>query len=92
MCLKNNTDYKRFPEPSRGDRTRFTILVLSAEIPYRAFCEGFFVKSGHQKVPKIENLRQKKLLAAGQLSVKDVKEEVLRLFQIIHTKGKNPHL
>ncbi len=30
MRLKNDIDYKRFPEPSRGDWTRFTILVLSA--------------------------------------------------------------
>ena len=30
MRLKNSIDYKRFPEPSRGDWTRFTILVLSA--------------------------------------------------------------
>lgn len=71
MRLKNSIDYKRFPEPSRGDWTRFTILVLSAEIPYRALCEGFFVKSGPKNVPKIENLRQKKLLAGGQLSVKE---------------------
>ena len=32
MRLKNSIDYKRFPEPSRGDWTRFTILVLSATI------------------------------------------------------------
>ena len=32
MCLKNCIDYKRFPEPSRGDWTRFTILVLSATL------------------------------------------------------------
>ena len=30
MRLKNCIDYKCFPEPSRGDWTRFTILVLSA--------------------------------------------------------------
>ena len=30
MRLKNNIDYKRFPEPCRGDCGRFTILVLSA--------------------------------------------------------------
>ena len=35
---------------------------------------------------------QKKLLAGGQLSVKDIKVEGLRLFQIIHTKDKDkPH-
>ena len=28
-------------------------LVLSAKIPYRAFCEGFFVKSVPKNVPKI---------------------------------------
>ena len=27
-------------------------LVLSAKIPYRAFCEGFFVKSVPKKCPK----------------------------------------
>ena len=43
MRLKNDIDYKRFPEPCRGYKGRFTILVLSAEIPYRALCEGFFV-------------------------------------------------
>ena len=32
MRLKNSIDYKRFPEPSRGDWTRFTILVLSATL------------------------------------------------------------
>jgi len=32
---------------------------------------------------------QKKLLAGGQLSVKDIKVEGLRLFQIIHTKDKD---
>lgn len=32
MRLKNSIDYKCFPEPSRGDWTRFTILVLSAKI------------------------------------------------------------
>lgn len=30
MRLKNDIDYKRFPEPRRGDWGRFTILVLSA--------------------------------------------------------------
>ncbi len=29
-------------------------LVLSAKIPYRAFCEGFFVKSVQKNVPKIK--------------------------------------
>ena len=33
---------------------------------------------------------QKKLLADGQLSVKDIKEEGLRLFQITHTYETNP--
>ena len=32
MRQKNSIDYKRFPEPSRGDWTRFTILVLSATL------------------------------------------------------------
>ena len=32
MRLKNNIDYKRFPEPYRGDWGRFTILVLSATL------------------------------------------------------------
>ena len=31
-------------------------VVLSAKIPYRVFCEGFFVNSGPKNVPKIENL------------------------------------
>jgi hypothetical protein len=31
MRLKNCIDYKCFPEPPRGDWTRFTILVLSAK-------------------------------------------------------------
>ena len=42
-------------------------LALSAKIPYRAFCEGFFVNSGPKNVPKIEILRLKKLLEDGQL-------------------------
>ena len=33
MRLKNNIDYKRFPEPCRGYKGRFTILVLSASKP-----------------------------------------------------------
>ena len=46
MRLKNDIDYKRFPEPSRGDWTRFTILVLSAlcnqqKVPHE--CAAFFV-------------------------------------------------
>ena len=41
-----------FPEPSRGDRTRFTILILSAEMPCRAFCGGFFVSSVSKSVTK----------------------------------------
>ena len=32
MRLKNDIDYKRFPEPYRGAWGRFTILVLSAII------------------------------------------------------------
>ena len=47
MRLKNSIDYKCFPEPPRGDWTRFTILVLSApnltftvppELAYTSFC------------------------------------------------------
>ena len=45
MRLKNIIDYKRFPEPSRGGWTRFTILVFSA-IPLGccspALCAGLF--------------------------------------------------
>ena len=32
MRLKNYIDYKRFPEPYRGDWSWFTILVLSARL------------------------------------------------------------
>ena len=49
-----------------GVRSWFTILVLSAEMPCRTPCGAFLVKS----IPKTENLRQKKLLAGGQLSEK----------------------
>ena len=31
-------------------------VALSAKIPYRAFCEGFFVNSGPKNVPKIKHL------------------------------------
>jgi hypothetical protein len=34
-------------------------VVLSANIPYRAFCKGFLVKSGPKKVPKNEKLKKK---------------------------------
>lgn len=61
MRLKNCIDYKRFPEPSRGDWTRFTILVLSAEMPCRTFCGAFLVKS----IPFLPEMYQKKLLADG---------------------------
>ncbi len=43
MRLKNDIDYKRFPEPSRGDWTRFTILVLSARKWLSDIWEPFFV-------------------------------------------------
>ena len=43
MRLKNSIDYKRLPEPSRGDWTRFTILVLSAKRAPRHW-EPFFVQ------------------------------------------------
>ena len=46
-------------------------LVLSAEIPYRVLCEGFFVKSGPKNVPFLLEMYQNKLLAGGQLSVKE---------------------
>ena len=50
MRLKNSVDYKRFPEPSRGDWTRFTILVLSAIIlaktPSECSQRGFFLFLG----------------------------------------------
>ena len=44
MRLKNSIDYKRFPEPSRGDWTRFTILVLSARKWLSGIWEPFFVQ------------------------------------------------
>ena len=61
MRLKNSIDYKRFPEPSRGDWTRFTILVLSAIIlaktPSECTQRGFFLflgsKKKHQKCTKV---------------------------------------
>ena len=61
MRLKNSIDYKRFPEPSRGDWTRFTILVLSAIIlaktPSEYTQRGFFLflgsKKMHQKCTKV---------------------------------------
>ena len=45
MRLKNSIDYKRFPEPSRGDWTRFTIHALSAQIGSADTCgaDFFFV-------------------------------------------------
>ena len=43
MRLKNNIDYKRFPEPCRGDCGRFTILVLSALKWLSGIWEPFFV-------------------------------------------------
>ena len=44
MRLKNDIDYKRFPEPYRGDWTRFTILVLSALKWLSGIWEPFFVQ------------------------------------------------
>ena len=38
-------------------------LVLSAKIPYRALCEGFFIKSGPKNIPKTQKWPNKKLLA-----------------------------
>ena len=60
MRLKNSIDYKRFPEPSRGDWTRFTILVLSAiflaKTPSECTQRGFFLflrsKKMHQTVTR----------------------------------------
>ncbi len=71
MRLKNSIDYKRFPEPSRGDWTRFTILVLSAEMPCRTLCKAFLVKSIPKNIPILRKTRQKKLLAVGQLFAKE---------------------
>ena len=42
MRLKNSIDYKRFPEPSRGDWTRFTILALSAKSGLADTCRADF--------------------------------------------------
>ena len=71
MRLKNDIDYKRFPEPYRGHKGRFTILVLSAEIPYRALCKGFFIKSGPKNVPKMRKVAHKKLFEDERLLEKD---------------------
>ena len=57
-------------DAQEGAQCHFT-FVLSAEIPYRALCEGFFVKSGPKKVPFLPKMYQKKLLAGGQLSAKE---------------------
>ena len=54
-----------------GNRITSSNLVLSAKIPYRALCEGFFVKSGPKNVPFLPKMYQKKLLAGGQLSAKE---------------------
>ena len=43
MRLKNYIDYKRFPEPYRGHKGRFTILVLSARKWLSGIWEPFFV-------------------------------------------------
>ena len=56
MRLKNIIDYKRFPEPSRGDWTRFTILALSAEIPC-SFSAGDF-SLGIYSGARSDNLRK----------------------------------
>jgi hypothetical protein len=63
MRLKNSIDYKRFPEPSRGDWTRFTILVLSAENALQNTLQGIFSKKYPQKYPKNAEWPNKKLLA-----------------------------
>ena len=71
MRLKNNIDYKRFPEPYRGDWGRFTILVLSAEMPCRTLCKAFLVKSIPKNIPKTRKVAHKKSLAVGQLFAKE---------------------
>ena len=55
----------------RKGATQGVSIVLSAKIPYRALCEGFFVKSGPKNVPFLPKMYQKKLLAGGQLSAKE---------------------
>ena len=54
MRLKNDIDYKRFPEPCRGYKGRFTILVLSAIIlaktPSEYTQRGFFLFLGSKKM------------------------------------------
>jgi hypothetical protein len=58
----------------------------------QTLCRAFLVKSIPKNIPFLPKMYQKKLLADGQLSVKDIKVEGLRLFQIIHTKDKDkPH-
>jgi len=57
-------------------------------MPCRTLCRAFLVKSIPKKIPKIEISRLKKMLAVGQLSVKDVKNKGL-LFQT--TFSNNPH-
>lgn len=56
-------------------------VVLSAKIPYRALCGGFFVKSGPKNVPFLPKMYQKKLLADGQLF----------LAGYAKIRGLNPH-
>lgn len=70
MRLKNNIDYKRFPEPYRGDWDRFTILVLSANIlaktPSECTQRGFFLFLGPKKMHQ-KCTREMILPTIGQL-------------------------
>ena len=66
MRLKNSIDYKCFPEPPKGDWTRFTILVLSAIIlaktPSECTQRGFFLFLGSKKnAPKMHQMTRQEV-------------------------------
>ncbi len=78
MRLKNSIDYKRFPEPSRGDWTGCTILVLSAlcnqqKVPHERAAFFVWARAGESSLSNRSGPKRKEasgltflLIAPGQ--------------------------